>query len=115
MSYYDVEQKIHNYILDDTNSRETREKALEWLNDFNDAMFPRMFNIVKLLNELDDDAELDEEGKKYVIECGYEFNEFGGFEFMTSLFYIMSNFMKCKWGRITEVKYLWNKVGRWEC
>ena len=76
MSYYDVENKIHNYILDDSNRREPRERALLWLSDFNDAMYPRMFNIVKLLNELDDDVydtgeiELDEEGKKYVIECG---------------------------------------------
>ena len=121
MSYYYVEQKIHNYILDDSNRRETREKALVWLNDFNDAMYPRMFNIVKLLNELDDDLydtgeiELDEEGKAYVIVCGIEFNEFGGFDFMTSMFYIMSNFMKCKRGRITEVKYLWDKIGEWKC
>lgn len=120
-SMNDVEDKMTKFINDSSNDEEYRSAVLIWLNDFSDAYYPYMFEIVKLLNDMDYDddkfeyGELDEAGKKYVYECGEKFNEYGGFDYMNSMFYIMNNFMDCKFGVINEVKYIWNGIGDWKC
>tara|TARA_R110000823_G_scaffold307335_1_gene430333 strand:+ start:1133 stop:1492 length:360 start_codon:yes stop_codon:yes gene_type:complete len=117
MSYSDVENRMIDFIKNKYNDEEKRMAVLDWYKNFNDAYYSKMYEIVKMIDEgLEEfDRRMGEYNSESIIKkYGYDFYNYGGEDFMRSLFYIMSNFMECDSEKMTEVKYIWSGIGDWK-
>ena len=105
-SYEDVENRMKNYIVNADNDETYRMFAIDWFNNFNPTFYPQMLECVNILNN--DDVDRMPEIKK----LGNDLNNFGGKDMMVSMYYIMSNFMGCRY--MIHFNLQWNNIGEWK-